>query len=255
MRSCILLLSVAGAALAAWTPVGPDGGNVTALALAPSQPGTMFATVYRDRDLFAVFRTSDGGANWRDVGTVPYVDGILVDAFDPARVYCTAGPMFYRSSDSGATWLPASLPFTVMDAACDRFMPGRIYAAGMVYDSVWLPAVGISTDGGANWSSSTVSPDGGSGYSVGASPLDSGTVYFGADGGRFFASTDHGQTWQLRAGGLPPSVTIQAVSASHGDAGVLLAGTGEGLYRTTDGGARWSPAAAGLQRAPPSVVR
>jgi photosystem II stability/assembly factor-like uncharacterized protein len=247
MRSSILLFALAATALATWIPVGPDGANVTATAISPCQPSTMFATVYRDRDLFTVFRTDDGGQAWSNVGVVPFGDGLLADAFDPVRVYFTSGPVFYRSADGGATWVSTFLPFSVMDAACDRFVPGRIYAAGMLFDSIWLPAIGISTDNGANWSSTVVSPDGGSGYSVSASPLDSGTVYFGADGGRFFASTDHGETWQLRAGGLPPSVTIQALSASHGDAGVLLAGTGEGVYRTTDGGASWSQTAAELR--------
>jgi photosystem II stability/assembly factor-like uncharacterized protein len=217
------------------------------MAISLRQSGTMVATVYYDRDLLTVFRTSDAGVTWRKVGTVSYVEGLLVDAFDPMTVYGTSGPLFRRSTDGGVTWLTVTLPFSVTAAACDHFEPGRIYAAGTVYDSVPMPAVGMSTDGGATWSSTAISPARGSGYSVDPSPLDSGVVFFGADNGRFFSSTDRGHTWHPRSGGLPPSATLRAVSASHGTAGVIIAGTDDGIYRTTDGGVNWGPVAGGLR--------
>ncbi|MBM3315857.1 hypothetical protein FJY71_08500, partial [candidate division WOR-3 bacterium] len=95
--------------------------------------------------------------------------------------------------------------------------------------------------------SPAVTPERGSICAVDPSPLDSGTVFIGGDGGRLFRSTDHGLTWQLRANGLPPGATVSSVTAGHGDTGLLLAGTDNGVYRTTDGGATWNPSAGPTQ--------
>src|SRR5689334_16748232 len=53
------------AGIGIWTPSGPTG-NVRSLAVDPAAAGTVYAGTYGG----GVFKTTDGGANWRAVGDV-----------------------------------------------------------------------------------------------------------------------------------------------------------------------------------------
>ena len=57
-------------------------------------------------------------------------------------------------------------------------------------------------------------------------------------GGLFRRSPGDGE-WQALTAGLPENVEARALLAHPRDPGVLYAGTQDGPYRTTDGGARW----------------
>ena len=54
----------AHAAVGAWTPLGPDGGSVVALAVDPADDNILFAATST-----TVFRTGDGGDSWSFAGS------------------------------------------------------------------------------------------------------------------------------------------------------------------------------------------
>ena len=242
-RAIMLISAVAAVTLASWVPIGPDGGNVMALAVAPSQPATLVCVLYANDTILPVYRTTDAGAAWQYQGSVWRVAMAVIDPFDPLTVYCPdGGNAVRRSTDGGATWQDAFLPFGASVLGCDPFVPGRVYVAGAYYDSIAIPAFGVSTDNGATWDAWPVVQDTGSIYALDASPLDSGTIYLGADYGEVFRSTDGGSTWHSRSNGLSPDDIVLSVSASHGDTGVVCAGSVYGMFRTTDAGATWTQA-------------
>jgi ligand-binding sensor domain-containing protein len=92
---------------------------------------------------------------------------------------------------------------------------------------------------GAFWASS--GPEGALVQAIAADQTDPGVVYVGArDGGVFRYDPDAG-LWTASSSGLTHLDVISLV-LSPGDPAVLLAGTGGGLFRTTNRGASWTAA-------------
>ncbi len=242
-RAIVLLAVMAAVAVAAWVPVGPDGGSVAALAVSPGQPTTLVSLLHSTDTLQPVYRTTDAGGAWEAAGSVPYLALVVIDPFDPLTVYGSdGGGAIRRSTDGGATWRSASVPFYGQALGCDPYVPGRVYAAGGVYDTITLPMFSVSTDHGESWSSSLVADDTGYIYSLEVSPVVSGVIFLGGDYGMVYRSTDCGLTWEPRSNGLSPDNYVLALSASHADAGLVCAGTVSGVFRTTDTGGSWHQA-------------
>jgi photosystem II stability/assembly factor-like uncharacterized protein len=236
----MFLSVVAAVAVAAWVPVGPDGGNVMALAIAPSEPATMLSVLYANDTVLPVYRTTDAGAAWSRVGGVSRVAAVVIDPFDPMYVYSLDGGYgVNRSTDGGATWEPGAAPFSASAVGCDPFVPGRLYVAGAYYDSITTPAYAVSTDRGESWAGGPVAYDTGSIYVLDVSAADSGTVFLGGEFGQLYVSTDAGETWESRSSGFSHDDIILALSASHGDPGIVCAGSVYGMFRTTDAGVNW----------------
>jgi len=241
LRAIMILSAVVATVVAAWVPIGPDGGNVMALAIAPSQPTTLVSVLYSNDTVLPVYRTTDAGAAWQRVGGVSRIAAVVIDPFDPMTLYCSdGGSSVQRSTDGGATWQDGFLPFSASAIGCDPFVSGRVYIAGAYYDSIGIPAFGVSTDHGATWDGWPVVQDTGSIMTLDASPVDSGVIYVGGEYGSVYRSTDCGLTWELRSSGLSYDDIVLSISASHGDPGVVCAGGIYGMYRTTDAGTNWT---------------
>jgi len=235
----------AGVASAAWESVGPDGGNIVAMALDPHHAGRVFAAPYDYPENARVFVSTDAGASWREQGRVSdsYVTTLAVDPFAADRLYAMGrGNLLHRSTDNGSTWSSSSLPGQGTVLATDPLASGRLYIAGYYYDgSAYRTALYISTDNGGNWTVSLPQPDTtGYGYSVAADPVDAGTVYLGATSAQLYKSTDGGETWERRSDGLPTGTMVSGLSVNPDDNRIVLATTSSGFYRSTNGGERWT---------------
>ncbi len=102
-------------------PGNPDSPhrNVLALALAKSQPSTLYAAVNRDLSDARIYKSTDAGASWSEAssGIAPDADirVVLVDPSDADVVYAgstgseTNPGGVYRSIDGGATWTSYSI--------------------------------------------------------------------------------------------------------------------------------------------------
>ncbi len=92
---------------------------------------------------------------------------------------------------------------------------------------------------------------GGRVVAVAGDPADRRVFYFGAAGGGVWKSTDGGTYWQNVSGGFLKTASVGAIAVAESDPNVVYAGMGEtcirndvthgdGVYRSTDGGATWT---------------
>ena len=217
-----------------WVPVFDDQPalSIGAIATHPTDSSIVYVGTGEENGLTysydgeGVFKTTDGGATWIDLGLAEtrHIGKIAIDPVDPSRVFVAAGGgVFnkdahrgvYRSTDGGASWqkvLYVADDSGAADVAIDPSNPSRVFAA------IWQrsKAGNVGTFGGAN----------------------SG----------IYRSVDAGATWTRLATGLPgganvgrigiaiaPSLTQTVYAVVYDATGTLL-----GIYRSTDGGDHWS---------------
>ncbi len=142
------------------------------------------------------------------------------------------------SNDGGKTWTPFK---TQPDPA--KSAPGPIATNADAGVLLWSFGTANpahrSTDNGATWTAVPTFPKGAAPV---AAPLDPTRCYaFDTTTGTLFASTDSGQTFTARATGLSSGDTEFQLVAAPGRTGDLwLSLKGNGLYRSTDGGATFT---------------
>ncbi|MEV8551054.1 1,4-beta-glucanase [Streptomyces glaucescens] len=148
------------------------------------------------------------------------------------------------STDGGRTWAPFAAQPRLAEEAPG---PIAVNADGTVLlwtlvhgDGTGYPAH-RSADGGATWSEVPSFPKGATPV---ADPCDPAVFYaYDTAAGTLLASTDGGRTFSARATGLPSGDSQFRVVAAPGRTGDLwLSAKWNGLYRSTDGGARFTKA-------------
>jgi photosystem II stability/assembly factor-like uncharacterized protein len=229
----------AGAAAASWTPLGPFGGTLHRLVVAPSDPRTVYASVSSSVNAEGLFRSTDGGLTWVPIHAGA-VFGIAVDPSHPATVYASfdfGNPQ--KSTDGGGHWTPLPIRGVsgVTAIAVDPARPSRLYA-GTSAQGVWH-----SLDGGATWQTARVQIPPGDARVIQslALPKVGGIVYAGTDVG-VFKSLDAAVTWQSASAGLPDGPDVLALAVAPSDpkrAYASIDGDDRAVYRTTNGGASW----------------
>jgi len=229
-----------------WTPIGPDGGSINALAASPAQPGLLYAG---SSDGSGLYRSEDGGASWVRVsrGLDVFVTAVLADPQAPATVYVLADLHLWKSLDAGATWTEAPPPerqVGIESLAIDPRTPAILYAG--TTSGVWK-----SADGGATWTKLPA----GDGYvtAIAVDPSTPSTVYAVAlSRGSLLRSADSGATWAERGAGLPlaradgftPVQLAVDPAAVPGTVYVSFQAFGVGLnFRSADAGGSWTQAA------------
>jgi len=240
----LALLALASVSYADWVAIGPDGGNIVALALDQQRPATLYALPYEYPDGPRVFKTTTGGGAWTTVGLLPDygVSMLFVDPHQSDYLYGMTSSMVWRSTDGGASWANYSLPATAMGIAADPLVAGRLFACGYSYSAYPVPVVFTSTNYGQDWSSTTLDPDTGYAYCVAFDPVHSGTAYAGCAYGLVFKTTDGGVHWDSACGGLPGTTYVEDIAVNPGNPDILLAAAGDGVYRSTDDGGSWARA-------------
>ncbi len=146
----VLLAGVAHAGINQWTTTGPVGRSVSALAVDPQTPTTVYAGTDQ-----GVFKSVSNGASWALLPT-PFFSEIPILALDPANpavLYAayhrvvddiiSAG--VFKSTDGGGSWTTTNLQGARIGAlVVDPKTPTTLYA--VVDESVHK-----SVDGGTNW--------------------------------------------------------------------------------------------------------
>jgi photosystem II stability/assembly factor-like uncharacterized protein len=83
-------------------------GGVTALAVDPRRPGTVYAATHG-----GIYKTTNGGKTWTRANNLSYMYAVAVDPARPATIYAAAesgpghGPRILKSTNSGHTWAAA----------------------------------------------------------------------------------------------------------------------------------------------------
>ena len=222
------VLDSAGTRGLRWRNIGPfRGGRAVAVAGHPAQP----ATFYMGATGGGVWKTEDAGTTWRNVSDTFFAMGsvgaLAVAPGDPNVVYAGMGEApvrgvsssygdgVYKSTDAGKTWTHLGLERTRTVS--------RVLVHPRDENTVWVAAQGT------RWG-----------------PSDDRGVYKSADGGR---------SWRRVLAGVNATSGPAELSMDPANPRVLYAafwdhqrlpwyarsgGPGSGLWKSTDGGERWT---------------
>jgi len=272
-----------------WTSIGPKGvqsqpyndhwgvlsGRVKTLAVHPTDT----STVYIGAASGGIWKTTDGGENWLDIGrdleSLSF-GAIAIDPDNPDVIYAGSGEAFlftsytqfygsglYKSTDGGDSWIQITNGFGeythFSDIEVSPHNSNYILASithgncnlenPMENEGVWK-----STDAGISWTKALDIPIA---YDVLYHPADTNIVY-SAFGGRtsasgFYISYDKGDSWTQSNTGMLDSTTIarMQVDIARSDPSILYAvayepgdpnvyaGTSR-AYKSVDSGQSWN---------------
>jgi photosystem II stability/assembly factor-like uncharacterized protein len=242
-----------------WTSNGPEGVTVSAVAVDPQTPSTLYAGTFSG----GVFKSIDAGGRWDPVNLGLTNLGIYALAIDPkipTTLYAgTFGSGVFKSVDAGGRWDPVNSGLTnlyIRVLAIDPQTPSTLYAG--TEDIVFR-----STDGGASWSGGNVwrsccTPDEGPRIPTAlvVDPQSPTTLYLADYWDGVFKSLDGGATWSAANAGLWYGDTRYASLAIDSQApATLYSGTlWRGVFSSADGGGSWSPTGSVGLHNPPGIT-
>ena len=220
-----------------WRNIGPvRAGRARALAGVPSQPNVFYAGF----DNGGVWRTTDYGSTWRplfDNESTGSIGAIAVAPSDPNIIYVGSGAGIirpdlatgngvYKSTDAGRTWTHLGLDDSQMIAMIDVDPrdANRLFVAvlGHPYGPNAERGIFRSLDGGRSFQKVLYKDEYTSANDVRIDPSDPSVVY--------------ATLWQ------------QQQSYIEGQA---FGGTGNGIFKSTDGGTTWRQLTSGL----PAIIQ
>lgn len=209
---------------------------VLAIALHPKDPKIVYVVATVERDAASVFKSTDGGANFQDVGAevLPYseLEAIAIDPKNPETLY--VGAHFagaYKTTDGGGTWkeinrgFPDS-PRVIQGLAVVSGTPRRIYASDYY-------GVHRTTNDGKSWEHLAL---GDRRVDIETLAAAGDVVVGGAEHGRIQRSKDRGDSWRQSSSG--PSVRCLVQDPKDPNT-VYACPSDGGIYRSVDGGINW----------------
>lgn len=159
-----------------------------------------------------------------------------------ALVGTSAG--IYFSISEGATWNRST---SGPNGPVTSFLVSG-YGSGQMYAAASGGGVWRTEDGGWNWTKLSTGLPAGDVVSLTQSPR--GDLYAAVSGTGIYRSTDNGMTWVALAGLVGRTITSIAMNSFD----VLFAGTDVGIFRSSDGGERFSQVNTDYNGAVSSVV-
>lgn len=210
------------------------GDTVTALAVDPTNPSTIYAGVFSFNGPSGVFKSIDGGSNWTAINSGLTATNIRALAIAPTvtpTIYAgldVAG--IYKSTDGGENWFSVNtdlLDNSIASLAVDPRNPSVVYAGGN------NSGVSKSTDGGAHWSY-TGGP-GSNTLCLAFDPVNPTTIYAGRTNS-VDRSTNGGATWDYIGQGIshPNGTTVKALAIDPTATNKIYAATDKGVFRTAN---------------------
>ncbi|HWE61653.1 MAG TPA: hypothetical protein VHB98_08080, partial [Chloroflexota bacterium] len=198
-----------------------DGlGNHTVSMLLPHGAALLAATES------GIYRTTDSGHSWPRILQTPTYTLIADPAHAGTLFAGTSGGLF-RSTDDGSDWSQLSSGTDAVEALLFR-SDGALLAGGAA-------GILISSDGGTSFKRYPINDE--TVVQLFARPSAGGTpttLFARTGGGHIYRSTDGGLHWiDSSVGG-----TVASALTLGGD-GLLYAGTGRGIYRSSTKGISW----------------
>lgn len=219
--------------------------------VAPSNPNTIYVGTGNNTLGAGVFRSDDGGKNWRaaGLGDTKYITAMVVDPKNPDVVIAAAGSggnfgsmVFYnnnptatrgvyRTTDGGKTWahtLFVDTNTSGVELAMDPAAPSVVYAS---------LSTGLykSTDGGATWVKLTATGLSANGTTIVAASRGQRVYAIGGGrgGGGLFRSDNGGESFRLMTSRLASAGGRLYVDPNNAD---IVYTMGTSVYRSTNGG-------------------
>ena len=259
-----------------WKSITPAGVTMTkdnhvfcqGMTIDPSHSSTLYLCVSAyDVSKGGLFKTTDGGANWKKIGPLDEPIHITVDPNDSKHLYCVDGVRgatqgFWVSRDGGESWtMPdgfakaTEAPVGTRDLYSLATDPTDFNHVLVTFHSPWRSTknsgVLESEDGGATWIAHSPPPESEGGYGMAVFFLfdpatkqgDKDTWLFTAQAGGFFRTADAGKTWKQ----------VSKWQMTHGGNqlyrtkdGTLYSGGYQYPTRSSDNGASWQQIKTGL---------
>jgi hypothetical protein len=210
-----------------WAPINnglPVPGGVTALAVDPQTPETLYAgasrLVFDSVMSMGVLKSTDGGITWNpttltehELSVYSYVFALVIGPQTPETIYAGTWGGVFKSIDGGTTWMTIDTGLTslfVYALAINPQTPNTLYAAtsGGVFRS---------TDGGTNWVGINVGLPISKVETLAINPQTPDILYAGTDGFGLF---------KINVGAGPINPTLA----------VLKSGTGNGRVTSDPSG-------------------
>lgn len=257
-----------------WRNIGPEGNRFTSAAGVVGDPLTYFVGSASG----GVWKTTDGGVNWRptfDAHPVQSIGALAVARSDRnvvwagtgeahIRSHISLGQGIYKSTDGGESWTLMGLEKTARIARIVIHPTNPdvvlVCALGHAYGPQQERGVYRTTDGGANWTR-VLFTDENAGCSDLAMDANNPRVLFagmwqieirtwgrtsGGPGSGLFTSRDGGVTWtKLRGNGLPTKPhgkVALGLSPSNSQRVYVMIETGDGVPwngQETESGQLW----------------
>ncbi|MCC7054601.1 MAG: hypothetical protein IT355_15125 [Gemmatimonadaceae bacterium] len=257
-----------------WRTVGPEGNRFTSAAGIPGDP----LTYYVGAASGGVWKTTDGGVNWKaifDAQPVQSIGALAVSRSDPnvvwagtgeahIRSHISIGQGIYKSVDAGRTWTLMGLEKTgrIARVVVHPTNPDVVVvcALGHAYGPQQERGIFRTADGGATWTRALFVDEHTGCSDLIADPKNPRTLFAGmwqieihtwgrtsgGPGGGLFISRDGGVTWTRQVGhGLPVKPVGKVavgISTSNPDRVFAMIETGDGLPwegRETESGQLW----------------
>ncbi len=210
---------------------------------------------------------------------------LAIDPFDHNTVYYGCQVIF-RTTNAGLTWEVVSPDLSTQDPAyiapsggivgdnLGQFYGEVVFAIapskirkGLIWAGTNDGQIWNTQDAAAHWDNVTSHvtglPPRGTISSIAPSTFDSGTAYVSVDfhladnrDPFIYKTTDFGRTWKRINGNLPKHALsyVKSVTEDPNCAGLLFAGTGNGVYYSLDDGEHWTALKTGLPASPVTSV-
>jgi len=236
----LVLASHRLAAQAAWSTLGPAGGDARAFAAVPGQPNHL----YLGTTTSWLYESVDGAASWHrlsklDVSDDLILDHILIDPANPSLILVAAWTVghpdggVWISHDAGRTWTMAQ---GLRGQSTRAFVqapsnPRILFAGG-------LTGVFRSLDSGATWS--LISPFGSREIheieSLAVDPYDPNVIYAGT-WHLPWKTTDGGSTWHSIKQGLIDDSDVFSIIIDPVKPTTVFLSACSGIYKSETAGA------------------
>ena len=225
-------------------------------------PGTPTTVLISDEFYGNLFRSTNGGLEWKTVYQHPQTigpadsrHGFKALAFAPSNTHTVyagmardrealdagnPGPSFgvFKSTDGGITWRESN--DAVSSGQNINVLLVNPRDENAVYGGTVASGVLKSRDGGASWQSANRGLTALDVRALAMDPTNDSVLYAGIENGGLYKSTDGGATWQRSGTGLDPQASIRDIVVDPTNSHIVYAGDYRtGVYRSDDSGGLW----------------
>lgn len=200
----------------------------------PRDSRVIYVAAHRHKDPGGFFKTTDGGATWRESQELKAesIHSLEQSPTNPNILVVGTNNRVFKSTDSGETWSPVS-PFgttAIESLAIDPRDSNTIYAG-----TWYLPYK--SSDGGQSWKSvKSGMIDDSDIFAIDIDPRNPNHLIASACSG-IYDSKNSGESWRKIQGIPSQSRRTRAILQHPSINGLVFAGTTEGFWRSSNGGA------------------